>query len=169
MAIESLPAVLRFGHGATTPTTNQELTLTQSTRLRLKPYLPRLYLVVLAVFAVNKLWIRPWVLDRDLPRAFDIAVLSWPNAAEAIIGLGVCTALLHLARHQLRPRWDQLPRLWIDLTALTLAGTYVLTQEFKLHHLGGRNTFDPYDVVASVLGLLIMFAVLRRYGAVEPS
>lgn len=141
--------------------------MTEPSGLRLKPYLRRLYLVVLGIFVANKLWIRPWVLAQDLPQIFDTVVFSLPNAAEAVIGLGVCTAILHLARHQLRPRLDHLPHLWLDITALLFTGTYVLTQEFKLHHLGGRNTFDPYDAVASVLGLLIMFAVLRRWGVVE--
>ena len=43
----------------------------------------------------------------------------------------------------------------------------MLTQEFKLHNLGGNNVYDPYDVVASIVGLVGMFWLVSRFGVLK--
>ncbi|MEP2447184.1 MAG: hypothetical protein ABJI69_08145 [Balneola sp.] len=34
----------------------------------------------------------------------------------------------------------------------------------KFHNLGGRNVYDPNDVVASIIGLVFVFIMLNAYG-----
>lgn len=46
--------------------------------------------------------------------------------------------------------------------AVILAGIYVITQELKVHNLGGNNVFDPNDVVFSCIGLLIGYMIIIR-------
>lgn len=134
---------------------------------RIKTYILRLFLVVLALFIANKFVLRPMVLDHDFPSFLQILVLSIPNTFEAVLGMCVVAGQLMVVKLYFSPRFDGIPNLGVYLLATFLAGTYVLTQEFKLHHLGGRNTYDPYDVVASIVGLVGMLLVLWRYGILE--
>jgi hypothetical protein len=49
------------------------------------------------------------------------------------------------------------------LLAVTFAGIYVITQELKIHNLGGQNIYDPNDVVFSILGLIIGFSIVLYF------
>lgn len=75
--------------------------------------------------------------------------------------------ILILVKLYFRPRLEGVPNFAIYLLATLLAGTYVLTQEFKLHNLGGRNVYDPYDALASIIGIVGMLLVLVRYGVLD--
>ncbi|MEZ5288410.1 MAG: hypothetical protein R2712_27110 [Vicinamibacterales bacterium] len=57
----------------------------------------------------------------------------------------------------------------IYLLSVAITGAYVVLQEVKVHNLGGRNVYDPNDVVASIIGLVMMFIVFARFGVVEES
>lgn len=133
---------------------------------QVKPYVIRVYLVFFGLFLITKIFLRPWVLARDLPAIFDIFVLSLPNASEAVMGTTTVVALLLLAKFHYRPRYDSVPDVTAYLVGTLLAAIYVLTQEFNIHSLGGNNTFDPYDVAASVMGLTAMLLLFCRYGFV---
>lgn len=135
----------------------------------LKPYLIRLYLGGLVLFFINKFVLRPYILENDFPTWADVFVLSVPNTLEAVFGMGIIGAALSVARERFRNRLGWIPDLTIYLGALAIAGTYVLTQEFKLHNLGGRNVFDPHDAVASVIGLVVMFVLFVRLGVLQAS
>jgi len=50
----------------------------------------------------------------------------------------------------------------IYITATILASIYVITQEFKIHDLGGRNIYDPNDVVFSIIGLLVGLGIVFK-------
>ena len=145
--------------------------MTHPPRFQLKRYLLRLYLAAFVVFVANKFWLRPVVLAHDFGflkiELLKIIVLSLPNTIEAIFGVTNIACLLHFAKHRFKPRLDGLQDTALYLLALGLAGVYVLTQEFKIHNLGGRNTYDPYDVVASIIGLLGTWLVVARFGVVE--
>lgn len=52
------------------------------------------------------------------------------------------------------------------ILATLLAAIYVLTQEFKVHNLGGNNVFDWNDVGFSLIGLVTGYLCLR---IVKPS
>ena len=134
---------------------------------RLKPYVMRLYLLALVVFVANKFWLRPVVLAHDGLDALKVVTLSLPNTLEAIFGVMLVAIWLLLARGYFSPRFDRLSDPLLYGLALLLASIYVLTQEFKLHHLGGRNTYDPNDVVASIIGLLATYGAAARWGVLD--
>ena len=129
----------------------------------IKPYIIRLYLFLFLCHPLNKFMLRPFILDNDFPNFLTVFTLSVPNFIESVLGTLVITGLLHLA--QMRFAWFQtLSKKMIYNLALTFTSIYVITQEFKIHNLGGRNTYDPYDVIASVIGLVFVYVILRLYG-----
>ena len=93
-------------------------------------------------------------------------VLSAPNTFEAIIGMSTVAALLMRAK-LFSPRFRGHPESYDLSLSDGCDGDYVLTQEFKLHDLGGRNVYDPYDVVASIVGLVGTLLCFWRYGFLE--
>ncbi len=137
--------------------------------LRIKRYLSRLYLGALLFFFLNKFALRPLILENDFPGWMNILVLSIPNTLETIFGMGFFGILLSLAREHFPSKLGAVPDIAIYLVSLALAGTFVLTQEFKLHNLGGNNVYDPNDVIASVIGLVVMFVLFVRFGILDNS
>ena len=132
--------------------------------LRPKTYIVRLYLGAVALYFVNKMAARSWVLGSDLPEFFHVFVLSVPNTLEAIMGMVMVAGILTALKQRASPRLEVLSPAVITVVAAILTGIYVLAQEFNIHDLGGRNVFDPYDVLASVMGLALTSALLLRYG-----
>ena len=47
-----------------------------------------------------------------------------------------------------------------------MATIYVISQELKFHNLGGNNVYDPYDLIASITGLIGTFVVIQIFGFV---
>ena len=135
--------------------------------MRLQPYLRRLYVATFVLFVANKFVLRPFVLESDFGSLWVILVGSLPNACEAVFGVGNAAVLLMLLKQRTSPRWDRVPDLAVYALATLGAGIYVLTQEFKLHNLGGNNVYDPYDVVASIVGLVGMFWLVTRFGLLD--
>ncbi len=118
--------------------------------------LARIQIIVIAIFFIMKKFVRPFVLESDFHPLADIIVYSFPNLCEGIIGvLSATYVLLYLNLRSLR--WSEKA---IYLIATFLAGVYVITQEFKIHNIGGNNIFDPYDVLFSIIGLLIGLGII---------
>lgn len=95
-----------------------------------------------------------------------IAFISYsiPNFIEAVMGTFIVTGMLtYYGSH-----WFKSATI-LDLTGVLLAGAYVISQELKIHNLGGNNVYDPYDLMASILGLLFSFMVIRKYGITQPA
>ncbi len=132
--------------------------------MQIKRYLLRLYLLLFLLFAANKLWLRPWVLAKEAPWWLDNLLLSLPNFIEAFMGTVNIAAILLWTQQRyphLWPRWS--PQVIYPI-AILLAGSYVILQEIKVHNLGGNNTYDPNDLMASVLGLFFTGFLLYRFG-----
>ena len=132
--------------------------------LAIKTYVRYFFGISILFFVLNKLWIRPWMLARDVPEFIKIFVLSVPNFIEAIVGTIVVTGLLFRAQQYFNKQLGKYKDVYIYLAAVCIAALYVLTQEFKIHNLGGNNVFDPYDVIASILGLMTTFGVIYKFG-----
>lgn len=139
-------------------------TLQPMQQFQLKRYVIPLYVTALLLFVANRFVLRPFVLANDFPQLWQVIVLSLPNTVEAIVGTINIAVLLMIAKQRFAPRLDQFSSTQLHLLALLLAAVYVLTQEFKLHNLGGNNIFDPNDVIASVIGLLGMSLLLLKIG-----
>lgn len=138
-------------------------------QFRIKPYLKILYLALFIVFILNKTTIRPWVLEHDFPEWMNIFVLSLPNFIEAVLGGITLTAILLLLSKRLARNGRLIPDKAIVIISCLVASTYVITQELKIHNLGGRNVYDPYDLVASVIGLVVIFGMIGFWGIFEGS
>lgn len=116
----------------------------------------RWQLLTIAVFAIAKA-IRPSVLESQAPELVKLFLLSFPNFCEAIVGILTLTMLGLYANRRLK--W---PNNTIYIVAVSLAAIYVITQEFKIHNLGGNNIYDPNDVLFSITGLCHGFVLIYR-------
>ncbi len=121
----------------------------------------RILLIIVVVFIINKMALRPYVLENDFPEFFQVFVLSFPNLCEAIAG-SILLVNLGLYGNQmfLKPT-IRFKEHVIYKVSILVAAIYVILQEFKIHNLGGRNTYDPYDVLFSVMGLVIAYVLFH--------
>jgi len=127
--------------------------------------LGRIQLVTIVLFFFSKAWLRPFILNGEFHSIFEIIVLSLPNFFEGIVGVLTLTYISLYINH----RWNTNRKLHdasIYIIATILAAIYVITQEFKIHNLGGNNVYDPYDVLFSVVGLILGYIIVVR---IEPS
>lgn len=132
--------------------------------IAIKKYVRYLFLGVFVVFVINKLWFRSWVLANDSPRFLEIFVYSYPNFAESLMGTLILIGIALLARLHFKGRWGEVSEESLRLVATLVAGVYVISQELGFHNLGGKNVYDPYDLIASILGLSSTYWLSRRYG-----
>ena len=130
----------------------------------MKPYIKYTFLGLLVVFSLNRFVVRPMVVKGNYNEIWVILVNSFPNFVEAIFGsILVSMILLQVREHFVEYR-GRISDVVVYSGAIVISGFYVVLQEIKFHNLGGYNVYDPNDVVASIIGLVFMYAVLIRYG-----
>jgi hypothetical protein len=120
----------------------------------------RIILLVGVVFICNKFLIRPFVLANDFPEIVNVIVLSLPNLCEAIIGALLLTNIGLLLRHKYLKTYHGLKEGHVYLIAVAAATIYVSLQELKFHNLGGRNVYDPFDLLFSIIGIAVAYGLL---------
>ena len=123
-------------------------------------YFSGIYWTTLLLFIANKVAIRPYVLVHNFPETIQVFVLSFPNLCEAIVGSFVLLnfAMYINSKHiTAAHKWSEKK---IYIAVFTFAALFVITQELKIHNLGGRNVYDPNDLVFSIIGLILSFALL---------
>lgn len=125
--------------------------------------LARIQIAFVILFVICKKVVRPFVLNRSFPDFADITVLSLPNFFEGVVGVLTLTGLGLYIFNSLKIKFQLY---WVYLMAVILAAIYTITQEFKIHNLGGNNIYDPYDVLFSVIGLILGYLIVLR---VRPS
>ena len=130
----------------------------------IKNHLRLLFIGNFALFVLNKTVIRPWVWSHDLPEALNIFVGSYPNFAEAVLGLIILTGIFAEIHRHFFDFVENQPALATRLLAFVFGGIYVITQELKMHNLGGNNIYDPHDLMASIIGLSFTFAFIHQIG-----
>lgn len=131
--------------------------------IAIKHYVKYLFVIVFAIFILNKLYIRPWVIENELSAFFQIIVFSVPNLIEAILGTLVLTGILiHLRQYSEKTRHIKDSSTY--LLSVSISSLYVISQELKFHNLGGDNVYDPYDLIASIIGLLGTYLIITKYG-----
>jgi len=134
--------------------------------IAIKKYVRYLFGVVFLIFILNKLYLRPWVVQNELSTFFQIIVFSIPNLIEAILGTLILTGiLLHLRQYS--QKTQNIQDATVYLAAVSISFLYVTSQELKFHNLGGNNVYDPYDLIASVIGLLMTYTIIRKFGFLE--
>lgn len=122
----------------------------------------RIQIILCILFVICKAWLRPFVLDRDFNIVFDIIVLSLPNFFEGIVGVLTITIVGLYLHNRFFKKERKFKPTSIYLIATLLAAIFVLTQEFKIHNLGGNNVYDPYDVVFSLIGLSVGYVLTLK-------
>jgi hypothetical protein len=135
--------------------------------ISIKKYIRYLFGVAILVFFLNKFILRPWVLENEMSELFQIIVLSVPNLIEAIVGTLLLTGILLQMKHRFNNKLGHIKDEYFYLFAVGLASIYSVSQEFKFHNLGGNNVYDPYDVIASLIGLGMTYAIIQVFGFVE--
>lgn len=116
---------------------------------------------------MNKLYLRSWILENDVHNIFQIVTYSIPNLIEAIIGTLILTGILLQARQYFNQKLGNLKDVYIYTLAVSVASIYVISQELKFHNLGGNNVYDPYDLIASIVGLVGTFVIIQNFGFVN--
>ncbi len=135
--------------------------------ISIKKYVRFLFGVAILVFFLNKFLIRPWVLEHETFEFFQIIVLSIPNLIEAMIGTLLLTGILLQLKHRFNKKMGLIKDEYFYLLAVGLASIYSVSQEFKFHDFGGNNVYDPYDVIASLIGLGVTYGLILVFGFVE--
>ena len=91
-------------------------------------------------------------------------VNSFSNFAEAVVGTIVISNLILLGKRSQNSIAPKISNVNVCLLATLLTGFYVISQELKLHNLGGNNIYDPNDVLGSVIGLVFINIVILKFG-----
>ncbi|XWN37880.1 MAG: hypothetical protein ROO71_02910 [Balneola sp.] len=122
------------------------------------------YWINFGLFFILKLWFRPWIREQEGFEMLKIISNSFPNFVEAYIGVFTVSSLLMLSKSK-GFRWTiPLKDRAIYLIATLFSALFVITQEMKIHNLGGENIYDFNDIIASVIGLIFIFMMLNLYG-----
>jgi len=107
-----------------------------------------------------KFLIRPIVIENEITGLIKIFSMSYPNFCEAIAGTIVIAFMLLVINGKFGKKGLGLKEEYIPLISILTSGIYVLLQEFKIHNIGGTNVYDPYDVIFSIIGLIIAYGLL---------
>jgi hypothetical protein len=106
-------------------------------------------------------------MGNDVPDFFLIVTYSIPNLVEAIIGTLILTGILLQIRQHFNKKFGSIKDTYIHILAVCIASIYVISQELKFHNLGGNNVYDPYDIVASLIGLIATFGIIQLFGFIK--
>ncbi|WP_299436872.1 hypothetical protein [uncultured Aquimarina sp.] len=123
----------------------------------------RIMFIVLVIFICNKFFLRPYVIKNDFPEFLNVFVLSFPNLCEAIVGGLLITNIGLLGKQRFLKTSSNITENHVYLFAVLVTGLYVLLQEFKIHNLGGNNVYDPFDILFSIIGLIIVSFILLYF------
>ena len=115
-------------------------------------------------FLLHRHFFRPWVLENYETGLLVIVVNSFPNFLEGIIG-SISLSGLGLWFKNRKGTWSresETPAFfnWIAI----IAAVYVITQELNWYTITRENIADPYDVVASILGVVLINRILISVG-----
>ena len=135
--------------------------------LRFKRYLNVVSLSAILTLVITKSFLRPWAQGYDLPDWCTVLLGSIPNFLEPLVGLPALTGILLLLRQDRLPFLQKLSERSVYFLSVFLGACYVITQELRIHNLGGNNVYDPNDLVASVIGLLFMLFLMLRFGFIK--
>lgn len=132
--------------------------------LPIKKYIRYLFGVSILVFILNKLFLRSWIIENTVSDFFLVVTYSIPNLIEAIVGTLILTGILLQTRQYFKEKIGFIKDTYIYQIAVITTAIYVISQELKFHNLGGNNVYDPYDLFASIIGLVGTFVIIQRLG-----
>lgn len=132
--------------------------------ITIKKHIRYLFGIAFMVFILNKLLLRPWILENDVTGIFLIFTNSLPNMIEGIFGTLILSGILSLARLYFKKNLGIIKDTYLYISAVLIASVYVISQELKFHNLGGNNVYDFYDIIASIIGIAMTFIIIQKYG-----
>lgn len=135
--------------------------------LRFKPYLNFIIIGAILALVICKSILRPWARAHKVPEIVTVLLGSIPNFLEPLVGLPALTGILLMLRHDRFKALQKLSERNIYFLSAFLGAIYVITQELRIHSIGGNNVYDPYDLIASVIGLLMMLGLFLRWGFIK--
>jgi len=103
-------------------------------------------------------------MNENLGFPYLAIVNSFPNFAEAVVGTLVVINLILYFKHNFSALAIRISDGLACLLGSLISGFYVISQEFKLHNIGGNNVYDPNDVAASFIGLVFINIIFLIYG-----
>jgi len=135
--------------------------------IKIKKYVRYLFGISILLFVLNKLYLMPWILENEFSGFLLILTLSIPNLLEAIIATLILKGILLQLNQYYLSKTNAIKEITLRISAVALAAIYVISQELKFHNLGGNNVYDPYDLIASAIGLVGTFTVIQLFGFVN--
>ncbi|MEQ9090178.1 MAG: hypothetical protein RIE52_03765 [Balneola sp.] len=132
--------------------------------LKLRGATWNLYAMNFVLFFTLKIWFRPWIREQEGFEYLKLIANSFPNYVEAYLGTFTIVAFLTIAKLKNISWIKDLSNITIYTLSTIFTGLFVITQEMKIHNLGGENIYDFNDVIASIIGLIIVFTMLNLYG-----
>ncbi len=130
----------------------------------IKKHIRYLFGIAFLVFILNKFFLRPWILEHDITGIILIFTNSIPNMIEGIIGTLLLTGILLQGQLYFKKKLGAMKNTHVHILAIIITSIYVISQELKFHNLGGNNVYDFYDLIASIIGMAMTFALIQRYG-----
>ena len=119
-----------------------------------------IYGICTVLFLVHRYLVRSWVIEQSEAGFVLIIVNSLPNFIEGIVGTMLLAGIGLSIRILSRPNQVNLEsKLFFNVVSL-VAATYVITQELNWYNISRANVYDPYDIVASILGLILINRLL---------
>jgi hypothetical protein len=128
-----------------------------------------IYGVCAIVFLSHRYLIRPWVVAEGEVGALLVVVNSIPNLLEGIVGTMLLAGIGLSIRVMSRPNDLVIDSKRFYHVVSLIAGAYVITQETNWFNVTRPNVYDPYDLVASLLGLVIINRLLISGGMLNRS
>ncbi|MEC3907821.1 hypothetical protein VOI54_12395 [Tamlana sp. 2201CG12-4] len=134
--------------------------------MRIKKYIRYLFGIVFLVFVLNKLYLRSWILKNKPTPALEVITYSIPNLIEAIMGTIALTGIILRLKDRFQIKINDA---WAYVISTCISSIYVISQELKFHNIGGNNTYDFNDLMASIIGLIVTLGLLLFLGFREKS
>jgi len=132
--------------------------------LKIKNHIRVLFLVCFVLFIANKAYVRDLLLEKEYPRSIEILSYSIPNFFEAVMGTSILVAILFILKFREVWFFKNIKDINLKIIGIAFSFIYVVTQELKIHNLGGRNVYDANDLIASVIGMVFIAIIILRYG-----
>ncbi|NNF33797.1 MAG: hypothetical protein HKN68_06795 [Saprospiraceae bacterium] len=110
---------------------------------------------------------RKILLEKEFPQPLEILSYSIPNFFEAVLGTSILVAILLTLKFKNVGFFKRVKSLNLKLFGIGFSLIYVVTQELKLHNLGGRNVYDFNDLIASTIGMIFIAFIIFRYGVTD--
>lgn len=120
--------------------------------------LARAWLLLFPLYLFCKI-IRPRAVAGDAPQFVKIFLFSFPNFYQAITGVFVLTGVGFWINARLPADRRVQPRL-LYATAVIATGIFVFAQELNILRLRAHQTYDPYDLLFSLIGLATSLGII---------